>query len=757
MTREPQSNPAHCGTSSEKEFDPLSETLDLPPNQDDTANEIELVAVPATRELDFLREPHVGMRRVTVTLSDEPWLASRAKPLDRELHKLPLLTHPGIVRIRAVIKTKTGWQIDLDNPAISSTLAADLQLRTRPWRQAVEFVAELADIVAAAHDAGVRHGALRPEVILLTDDDKPLIADFGLGVLGTACRVEGSLAANLGPCTAPEQIHSWPIPVDARSDVYALGVILYHLLCSRSPFRAADQDELRRAIVDDAPQPPRQLAHGLPQPLEQLCLRLLAKEPFARPADAEELARELRQVHAETETIDPAAGLTAPRKTAAVQSDHELRMIVSWDTPPSRLGLRPDPPRLQQTTREYITRNRGLVLRETDSETIAQLPPTDNQGGNRMSSFLSHALTLVSEWKPENSTIGFTIDSAESDTLKHRAPRLSGRISARGFEVSPATSEVLRRWLPCRRPQTPESSDRSLPTSATELESWEVKLSTDRWLPISVIASDPTIPAPPMVGRGSQLAILKTRWDQTCEGMGQFVLLIGDEGSGKTRLIQELSVVVAASNNDSQWIHWSCRPGERGVGSTIFRNSPTNDFSSSGRDLGEFRKIEDPTPELRRDRWQQETLDWLKQLAMASPVVFVVEDLQWIDPTTLAFLHRLIDLGLNERVLTILTFRPEFETPWGSRAYQTQVALSRLTKRNAAAMFSAITGVTEPPANLVDQLIAATDGIPLFVEGFAHAWLRSESRRTCANTGPSNNETDPTELASVASGFCTTP
>ena len=107
-------------------------------------------------------------------------------------------------------------------------------------------------------------------------------------------------------------------------------------------------------------------------------------------------------------------------------------------------------------------------------------------------------------------------------------------------------------------------------------------------------------------------------------------------------------------------------------------------------------------------------------------------------------------------MLTILTFRPEFETPWGSRAHQTQVALSRLTKRHAAAMFSAITGVTEPSASLVEQLIAATDGIPLFVEGFAHAWLRSESRPECVNTGSREDDTDPTELASAKTGFCTT-
>ncbi len=697
MTREPKPKPAHDGSSFETAGDPFSETLNLPVNHDDTA--VNLVAGSVAAERLSNRESPAGWRRVIVTLPEEPWLASQATRLDRELNKLPLLTHPGIVRTHAVARTTTGWLIDFDAPSISSTLATELQLRTRPWRQVAEFVAEVADIVAAAHAGGMRHGALRPEAILLTADNQPVIADFGLGVLGSACRVEGSLAAILGPCTAPEQIHSWAIPVDARSDVYALGVILYQMLCARPPFRAADHDELRRAIVDDAPQPPRQLAHGLPQQLERLCLKLLAKEPFARPANAEEFARELRQVLAETETTDPAAGLTPTRKTTTNPSGNELWLIIAWDTPPSRLGLRPDLPRLQDATRNSITQHHGIVLHQTDSETIAQFPPTNNDV-NRMPSFLRQALELLSELTPGESAVGFTIDSAESDSLKHRATRLSGRVSVPGFEVTPATAEVLRRWLPCRRVRqnagvaaTDPDSRGDIPNATSE-DCWEVELSSERWLSVQVIASEATAPAPPMVGRTSQLAMLKARWDQAREGMGQFVLLIGDEGSGKTRLIHELSMLIGAGHDSSQWIRWACRPGEHGVG--------------------------------RRERWQQETLDWLKQLAVASPVVFVVEDLQWIDPGTLAFLHRLIDLGLNERVLTILTFRPEFETPWGSRAHQTQVALSRLTKRHAASLFSAITGLAEPPATLMEPLIAATDGIPLFVEGFARAWLRDE-------------------------------
>ena len=134
------------------------------------------------------------------------------------------------------------------------------------------------------------------------------------------------------------------------------------------------------------------------------------------------------------------------------------------------------------------------------------------------------------------------------------------------------------------------------------------------------------------------------------------------------------------------------------------------------RQRAEFEQL---TATQRRDRWQQALLECLKSVAAVSPVVFVVEDLQWVDPATLTLLHTLVDQGLNERVLTILTFRPEFETPWGSRAHQTQVALSRLTKRHATSVFSSITGVTDPSPSLVEELMSVSEGIPLFVEEFA--------------------------------------
>lgn len=108
---------------------------------------------------------------------------------------------------------------------------------------------------------------------------------------------------------------------------------------------------------------------------------------------------------------------------------------------------------------------------------------------------------------------------------------------------------------------------------------------------------------------------------------------------------------------------------------------------------------------------------WLKAASDRQPLLFVIEDLHWIDASTLEFLGQLIAEGLHDRILTVLTFRPEFKTPWPARAHQTSLALNRLTRRQVAELMCK-TGIPWPDA-LVAQLYQRTSGVPLLVEEFA--------------------------------------
>src|SRR6266852_1677455 len=134
-----------------------------------------------------------------------------------------------------------------------------------------------------------------------------------------------------------------------------------------------------------------------------------------------------------------------------------------------------------------------------------------------------------------------------------------------------------------------------------------------------------------------------------------------------------------------------------------------------------------PTPErfpplsLPPARQREETframLEWLHGRAARRPTLFVVEDLHWVDASTLEFLGQFLAEGLHDRILTVLTFRPEFQTPWPALAHQSSLALTRLTRRQVGDLMRKKTGSDLPEA-LVEQVYDRAGGVPLFVEEF---------------------------------------
>ncbi|MHC5211666.1 MAG: serine/threonine-protein kinase [Planctomycetota bacterium] len=148
--------------------------------------------------------------------------------------------------------------------------------------------------VQAAHDAGLVHRDLKPGNVLLDRKGEPLVADFGLA------KGEGDLALSLTGepigtpyYMSPEQATAASRGVDARTDVYSLGVVLYELLTLRVPFRGRTAHEVIQHILTDMPPTPRTLARDVPRPIESIVLTAMARRPEDRYADARELAEDL--------------------------------------------------------------------------------------------------------------------------------------------------------------------------------------------------------------------------------------------------------------------------------------------------------------------------------------------------------------------------------------------------------------------------------------------------------------------------------
>src|SRR6185295_320827 len=130
-------------------------------------------------------------------------------------------------------------------------------------------------------------------------------------------------------------------------------------------------------------------------------------------------------------------------------------------------------------------------------------------------------------------------------------------------------------------------------------------------------------------------------------------------------------------------------------------------------------------PEQQKQRTLHALLTILLRIAAQQPVLFVMEDLHWVDPSTLEFLSLLVDHGPTVRILTLLTFRPDFRPPWTGRAHLTQVTLPRLPRRQAAEMMDRVAHGKALPPEVVAQVVAKTDGVPLFVDELTKMVLES--------------------------------
>src|SRR5918994_1106390 len=131
------------------------------------------------------------------------------------------------------------------------------------------------------------------------------------------------------------------------------------------------------------------------------------------------------------------------------------------------------------------------------------------------------------------------------------------------------------------------------------------------------------------------------------------------------------------------------------------------------------------SPEQQKQKTLHAFLTTLLRLAAQRPVLFVMEDLHWVDPSTLEFLTLLVDQGPTARILALFTCRPDFSPPWTGRAHLTQMTLNRLPRRQATELTGRVAHGKALPAAVVEQVVAKTDGVPLFVEELTKMVLES--------------------------------
>src|SRR6185295_17322937 len=171
--------------------------------------------------------------------------------------------------------------------------------------QFVEVLAQVAEAVHHAHGHGVVHRDLKPANIILDAGNRPHVTDFGLAKMDHLEKAATQGGGSIGTpwYMSPEQVMGDVAGTDARSDIYALGVLLYDALTGRVPFPGNSVVQVYLGILNGTPTPPTQVNHRTPRELEAICLRALSRDKERRQSSARDFAQELRR-----NFLEPPAG-----------------------------------------------------------------------------------------------------------------------------------------------------------------------------------------------------------------------------------------------------------------------------------------------------------------------------------------------------------------------------------------------------------------------------------------------------------------
>jgi TOMM system kinase/cyclase fusion protein len=707
-------------------------------------------------------------------------LDSHVERLRREMRLCIELFHPNIVRLVDSGETEAGAVYAAFEYVPGATLKQVLLDEGKlSLRETVHLMSQVLDALSCAHAQGVVHRDLKPENIMVTATGtrrNAMVLDFGLGGFAAAAdgwglpRITATQEMMGTPCyAAPEQLRGEP--PTTRSDLYSWGLIFIECLTGELAVRGATVHEAILKQLNDEPIPVPIVPSAR---LRGLLAAVTIKPVERRTATIEGLLHALSVVESgaaldEDESIEPQRARDGERRQVTLVA---CRLSVA-----RRDGQRLDLEQLDELLHAQYARYAELAARA---------------GGHVASAFGDRAMLVFGypQAREDDARRAARTALTLAAEVQQRAAALA---TERGIElqlqVGIHTGVVIARAL--RRAGTQEAVDLVGPTPqiALRLEAMakpgEVLAShdTNRLLRRD-FEREPAPPAEiaelggslavfrltgvrqtpagletiqseresPLVGRAAQVEQLVERWRQLQPGRGAVVLVTGEPGIGKSRLLRELRRHVPGE----AWIGLQCAAENQ--------NSPLRPFvdllstweqplpallTRYGMDDADTAALfaqllslpgddSRPGPSLPPERRKEATLNALVTLivrmAAEQPVVFAMEDLHWADPTSLEAVQLLVDelrapdTGADApRLCVVLTARPQFTPTWPIDN-TLLLPLPHLTSQQVEEMVAAnVADLADLPRAVIDEVIARSDGIPLFVEEVTRVLLESGS------------------------------
>jgi TOMM system kinase/cyclase fusion protein len=688
----------------------------------------------------------------------------------REARASARLNHPNIVQIFDIVEVDETDCIVMELVP-GETLAHRLRGGPLPIPQILTLGQEIAEALAEAHGHGIVHRDLKSENVLLTPAGRAKVLDFGIAKQLSRDSAEASLTAAgalLGTCRAmaPEQAKG--LAVDSRSDLFSFGTLLYEAATGQSPFLAESDLATLQKVCFHRQLPARRQNPEVPESLSALIDWLLEKDPAARPQEAAEVAAGLRALAAgaswtpprrdlpgswagaETRALDPRAvrPSSAERRHLTV-----LRCVLMGSE-----GQALDPeelfermPAIRVLAAEVVEHLEGRCGAALDSGLLAWFGyPKAHEDDARRAVYA--ALELVKRVQGLGGAAlkigihtgpvvvaqgtGAAGDELVLGEALAIAASLQAVATADTVLLSDSTHERIGAFFECRQLEPVMPAGAAQPVGVYQVVA-------DRRVHSHVESAEETR-LTPLMGRSQELLLLQEHWQLAHEGRGQVVLVCGEAGIGKSRLLRELRRELEAAV--PSWLDCYCSPYQSnsalyplielldrwigtgpaperltrleellaGHGLEVLENAPLFAALLAIPVDGRYPPLR-WSPEAQRKKTLEALLAWLLARAEQQPSLLVAEDLHWIDPSTLELLGMLIEQTSAVPLLLVLTFRPEFRPPWGQRPL-TQLILPALSRLQIHAMIERLTAGRSLPDSVHEEIVERTDGLPLFVE-----------------------------------------
>src|SRR6266852_2367850 len=248
-----------------------------------------------------------AMKVLLPNLADQKELADRFL---REIKVLASLNHPNIAALRTALMIDNQLVMIMEYVE-GTTLAARLAQAAIPWRDAANYIDQVLAALSYAHKQNVIPRDIKPANMMLMPSGAIKLMDFGIARSGNdvGLTVIGTTVGSLA-YMSPEQVKCEPI--DARSDLYSLGVSLYEMVTGQIPFKVDSNFSIMQAQLQQSPRPPIEVKPDLPEPLNQIILMAMAKEPGRRFQSADAFRNALKNVAASLGTKGATVPLAAP-------------------------------------------------------------------------------------------------------------------------------------------------------------------------------------------------------------------------------------------------------------------------------------------------------------------------------------------------------------------------------------------------------------------------------------------------------------